>query len=142
MNRKEPVSKIMTKEVITLTLKDSLFKAEKLFKKNHIRHIPIVRGEKILGMLSLTDLKRLSFVDSYDDSSNADTAIYNMLSIGHIMASNPVKVSSSSIIKDVASLLASKEFHALPVVDDEKLVGIVTTTDLLNYLIQICDGED
>lgn len=140
MKRKEPISKIMTTEVITLTLDDSLQEAERLFKKHHIRHIPIVDEEKqlILGMLSLTDLKRLCFVDSYDDSASADTAIYNMLSIGQIMANNPVKVSSQSVIRDVATLLASKEFHALPVVDDEKLVGIVTTTDLLNYLIDIC----
>lgn len=140
MKRKEPISKIMTKEVITLTLDDSLQEAEKLFKKYHIRHIPVVDEEKqlILGMLSLTDLKRLCFVDSYDDNSSADTAIYNLLSIGQVMANNPVKVSSHSIIRDVATLLASKEFHALPVVDNEKLVGIVTTTDLLNYLIDIC----
>jgi CBS domain-containing protein len=140
MKKKEPISKIMTKEVITLTLDDSLQKAERLFKKHHIRHIPVVDEEKqlILGMLSLTDLKRLSFVDSYDDNASADTAIYNMLSIGQIMANNPVKVSSQAVIKEVATLLASKEFHALPVVDNEKLVGIVTTTDLLNYLIDIC----
>ena len=140
MKRKEPISKIMTKEVITLTLDDSLQKAERLFKKHHIRHIPVVDEEKqlILGMLSLTDLKRLCFVDSYYDNASADTAIYNMLSIGQIMANNPVKVSSQSVISEVARLLASKEFHALPVVDNEKLVGIVTTTDLLNYLIDIC----
>ena len=127
MKKKEPISKIMTKEVITLTLDDSLQKAERLFKKHHIRHIPVVDEEKqlILGMLSLTDLKRLSFVDSYDDNASADTAIYNMLSIGQIMANNPVKVSSQAVIKEVATLLASKEFHALPVVDNEKLVGIV-----------------
>jgi len=140
MKKGTPISAIMTKHVITLNTKDNLETAERLFKKHHIRHIPVVDEEKqlILGMLSLTDLNRLCFVDSYDDNASADTAIYNMLSIGQIMANNPVKVSSQSVIKDVATLLASKEFHALPVVDNEKLVGIVTTTDLLNYLIDIC----
>ncbi len=140
MKRNEPISKIMTREVITLSLKDSLTEAERLFKKHHIRHIPVVdqKKERILGMLSLTDLLRISFVDSYDDSADVDSAMYNMLSIGQIMANNPVKVTSTDVIKDVAILLASKEFHALPVVDDEKLVGIITTTDLLNYLVDIC----
>ena len=61
MKRLEPISKIMTKELITLSLNDDLYEAEKLFKENHIRHIPIVEGEKIIGMLSYSDLKRISF---------------------------------------------------------------------------------
>lgn len=137
--KKEPISAIMTKNVVTLSTNDSLVEAEKLFKKHHIRHIPVVENEKIVGMLSLTDLLRLSFVDSYDDATETDSTLYNMLSIGQIMANNPVKVPSDSIIKEVASMLASKEFHALPVVDNERLVGIVTTTDLLNYLVAQCD---
>ncbi|MCF6347769.1 MAG: CBS domain-containing protein [Flavobacteriaceae bacterium] len=60
-----------------------------------------------------------------------------MLSVSQIMVNNPEKVSSDSTIKDVAALLASKEFHALPVVENDRLVGIITTTDLLNYLIDL-----
>lgn len=138
MRRMEPISKIMTKDVITLTLDDSLFNAEKLFNKHHIRHIPVVEEDRIIGMLSLTDLLRMSFVDSYNDGQPIDTAIYNMLTISQIMANNPEKTSPDSTIKDVALLLASKEFHALPVVEDEKLIGIITTTDLLNYLVDLC----
>jgi len=137
MKKKEPISKIMTKDVISLTLDDSLFEAEKLFKRHHIRHIPVVKDERIIGMLSLTDLLRISFVDSYSDVESVDTAIYNMLSVSQIMANNPENVSSDSTIKDVAVLLASKEFHALPVVDNDRLVGIITTTDLLNYLVDL-----
>ncbi|HBK72364.1 MAG TPA: CBS domain-containing protein [Flavobacteriaceae bacterium] len=137
MKKREPISKIMTQDVITLTLNDSLMDAKNLFKKHHIRHIPIVENDRIIGMLSLTDLLRISFVDAYSDDQSIDTTIYNLLSIGQVMANDPVNVSSNSIIKDVASLLAAKEFHALPVVDNEKLVGIITTTDLLNYLVDL-----
>ena len=51
------------------------------------------------------------------------------------MAKNLISVSSNTTIKEVAELLSKKEFHALPVVDNNVLVGIVTTTDLINYLI-------
>ena len=137
MKRSEPISNIMTKDVITLTLNDNLFEAEKLFKQHHIRHIPVIDNDKIVGMLSLTDLLRLSFVDSYNDTETVDTAIYSMLSVHQVMAKNTVKVNSNTSIKEVASLLASKEFHALPVVDNQKLTGIITTTDLLNYLVDL-----
>lgn len=138
MKNKEPVSKIMTKNVVTITKDAKLPEADTLFRKHKIRHAPVVKNDKIVGILSLTDLSRLSFADNYDDHPSIDDSIYSMLSVGEIMAGKPVIVSSDTIIKDVASLLAQHEFHALPVVDNEKLVGIVTTTDLLKYLIERC----
>jgi CBS domain-containing protein len=59
-----------------------------------------------------------------------------MLSIEQIMVKNPIKVTSNITIKSVAEILAKNEFHALPVVDLDELVGIVTTTDLLKYLLE------
>jgi CBS domain-containing protein len=137
MKRLEPVSKIMTKELITLSLRDDLYKAEKMFKEHHIRHIPVVKNRHIVGMLSLNDLKRISFLDSYDaDEIKIDNAIYNMLSIEQIMVKNPIKVTSNITIKSVVEILSKNEFHALPVVDNDILVGIVTTTDILLYLLK------
>ena len=136
MKRLEPVSKIMSKDLITLGLNDNLYKAEKLFKESHIRHIPVVVDEHIIGMLSLSDLKRISFLDAYDANEvQIDNAIYNMLSVEQIMVKNPIKVDVNTTIKSVAEILSKNEFHALPVVDNDILVGIVTTTDLLEYLL-------
>ncbi|WP_111706619.1 CBS domain-containing protein [Lutibacter citreus] len=137
MKRLEPVSKIMTKKLITLSLNDDLYKAEKAFKENHIRHIPIVKNKHIVGMLSLTDLKRISFLDSYDAQEiKIDNAIYNMLSIEQIMVKNPIHINSNITIKAVVEILSKNEFHALPVVDNSILVGIITTTDILMYLLK------
>lgn len=58
-----------------------------------------------------------------------------MFSVEQVMARNLVKVAPDTSIKEVAEILSKKEFHALPVVEDELLVGIVTTTDLIKYLI-------
>lgn len=136
MKQKVPVSSIMTKEVIKLNLTDDLTKAEKLFKKNHIRHIPVVKGNRIVGMLSYTDLLRISFADAVDDDEmDIDVTVYNMFSVEQVMARNLVKVSPDTTIREVAEILSTREFHALPVVEDELLVGIVTTTDLIKYLI-------
>ena len=137
MKRRELVSKIMSTELITVNLSNNLVEAERLFNENSIRHIPVVSGSDIIGILSLTDLLRVSFVDTYgSDESDVDTAVYNMLSIEQVMVKNLVSVNSTQTIKEVAEVLAKNEFHALPVVDDGKLVGIVTTTDLLNYLLE------
>ncbi|TJY36491.1 CBS domain-containing protein [Pontimicrobium aquaticum] len=137
MKRGTPISEIMTKNVITLNTTDSLEIAERLFKQNHIRHIPVVSGKFIKGMLSLTDLLRISFADAVDENEDyVDTIVYNMFTIEQVMAKNLVSVNSKATVKEVAEILAKKEFHAIPVVDDNKLVGIVTTTDLINYLLE------
>lgn len=137
MKIKVPVSTIMTKNVIKLNLSDDLTKAEQLFKKYHIRHIPVVLGNKIVGMLSYTDLLRISFADAvYEDEEEIDVTVYNMFSVEQVMARNLVMVSPETTIKEVAEILATNEFHALPVTEGELLVGIVTTTDLIKYLLQ------
>ena len=111
--------------------------AEKLFKNHHIRHIPVVDGEHIIGILSQTDLERISFLDSYDEHEvEVDYTIYSLLSIEHLMVKNPHIISANTPIEVVAEILSTHEFHALPVVDGDVLVGIVTTTDLLEYLLE------
>lgn len=137
MKRFEPVSCIMSKELVTLTLSDDLYRAEKLFKAHHIRHIPVVEGDQIIGILSQTDLERISFLDAYDDHEvEVDYTIYSMLGIEHLMVKDPYIISSNTPIEVVAEVLSTHEFHALPVVQDDVLVGIVTTTDLLEYLLE------
>ncbi len=137
LRHRVPVSTIMTKNIISLNSTDKLDTAEKLFKEHHIRHIPVVDGSKIIGMLSLTDLLRISFADgAYQDESEVETIVYNMFTIPQVMAKNLKSVSTNTTIKEVAQILAKNEFHALPVIEDGNLVGIVTTTDLINYLLE------
>lgn len=136
MKKNVPVSTIMTTSIIKLNITDTLTKAETLFKKNHIRHIPVVNSNKIVGMLSYTDLLRISFADAVDeDDTIIDSTVYNMFSVEQVMSKNLVSISPETTIKATAEILAKREFHALPVCEGNLLVGIVTTTDLIQYLI-------
>lgn len=135
MKQKVPVSTIMSKNVVKLNVSDDLTKAESLFKKYHIRHIPVVNSNVIIGMLSYTDLLRISFVDAIDDDEIIDATVYNMFTVEQVMAKKLVSISPETTIKEAAEILATREFHALPVCVGELLVGIITTTDLIKYLI-------
>ncbi len=131
-----PISTIMTKDLITINHTDDLTNAERLFKEHTIRHIPVVSGQEIIGMLSYTDLLRVSYADTVEEGEeDVETVVFNMFTIEQVMAKDLVKVSSDTTIKEVAQILSRKEFHALPVVDNNELVGIVTTTDLINFLL-------
>ena len=140
MKQRVPVSQIMSKELITLNPKQSLYEAEKLFKKNNIRHIPVVENLKLLGMLSYSDLLKISYADVDDSDEAGDTSVstvvYDMFSIPQIMTKAPLTVNTETTIKEVVEILAQQSFHSIPVVDHNEIKGIVTTTDILNYLLE------
>jgi CBS domain-containing protein len=129
MKKKEPVSTIMTRHAYTVQLTDSLYQVRDLILKHEIRHVPVVDGDKLVGIISKTDMNRLSFSTLFAGEGQADDAVFEMLSV----------VKASDSIRTVAEILAKEEFHALPVVDEHeesKLVGIVTTTDVIRYMLE------
>lgn len=131
-----PVSKIMTRNVIKLNVHDSLTKAEQLFEKHRIRHIPVVSGSKVVGIISYTDLLKVAVADYTDDDLSVVTTMYNMFSLEQVMTKDVVTVLSYTSIKEVAEIFVSNDFRALPVLYEDQLVGIVTTTDIIKYLLK------
>lgn len=126
----------MTKNLVMLKVDDELSHAESLFKKNKIRHIPVVENGEIIGMLSFTDLLRISFVDAVDDDAeDVNAEVYNLFTMRQVMTKNVVTITADTTIKQAATMFLESEFHALPVVENGKITGIVTTTDLLRYFI-------
>lgn len=131
-----PVSDIMTKDLIVLNPVQSLYEAEALFKKHKIRHIPVVESKKLLGILSHSDLLRISFADLTDEEDYVESVVYDMYTIDQVMAKAPITVNVDATVKEVAEVLSQQSFHSLPVVENDELVGIVTTTDLINYMLK------
>ena len=137
MKKRELVTKIMTDNPVTITLQDSLIDAQKIMEDRKIRHLPVVDNKEIIGMVSYTDLMRVNFVDNYSKGNeNVTTTLYSVLSIEQVMVENLVTVSTETTIREAAEILSEKEFHALPVVDHNGLAGILTTTDLIKYLLE------
>jgi len=139
MKKREPISHIMTKSVVTVNQNDDLKEVVTKLKSNSIRHIPVVNGKEVIGIISRTDINRLTFGALFDGQDGADEAILDMLTISQIMTSKPKTVSSDTVIKDLAEIFVKEEFHALPVVDNGVLKGIVTTTDVIRYLLEQYD---
>ena len=133
------IEKLMTKNLIKLNLSDQLTKAESLFKGNNIRHLPVVNGNHIVGMLSYNDLLRISFADATDDDGDTvETTIYDMFTLEQVMSKQVSAVSASDPIEVAAELFITENFHALPVLEHDKLVGIITTTDMIRYYNTKC----
>lgn len=136
MVTRTPVSEIMATNIVAISRSEDLNRAEALFKKYKIRHLPVVSGESIVGMLSYADLLKIGYADTSNDEHNIETVIYNLFTIEQVMTKDVVCIDSNTTIKDATEIISESNFHALPVVDDAILVGIVTSTDLLKYYLK------
>ncbi|TVQ75748.1 MAG: CBS domain-containing protein [Flavobacteriales bacterium] len=137
MKKREPISSIMTSSVITINLNDHLRDVKKKFSKENIRHLPVMNGDELVGMISKNDIMRLSFGSIFDNQENADEAVLDMLSVDQVMTHNPKSIAEDALIRDAAEIFVSSHFHSLPVVNAEgKIAGIVTSTDVIRYLLE------
>lgn len=136
MTTTDSVSSIMTSSIVTLDVIDTLTTADKLFKKNKIRHLPVLENGKLVGMLSYTDLSKISIVTESNVDGVIGMTLYNMFTLEQVMTKNLVTVQVDDSIESVAKILAEKDFRALPVLAGKILVGILTTTDLIRHLLK------
>jgi len=134
MKQRVPVSQIMAKALIVITPNKKVSEAYHLFNEYGVRHIPVVEGTKLVGVISKNDVKKVGYV-TQDMSEEAILEIYSAYEVKDIMANNPITVTEETNIKEAAEILAKQSFHSLPVVNNDEVVGIVTTTDLIKYLI-------
>lgn len=125
----------MTKDVITVKENDKLSEVAAIFRKKGIRHLPVKKGGKIIGMISRNDINRLTFGALFDNQEGADEAVLQMLTIPQVMTADLRTVSSDTPVREVAEIFSTAEYHSLPVVDDGELRGIVTTTDVIKYML-------
>lgn len=137
MKQSEPVSGIMTKSVITANVTDNLRRVSSLMKEHQVRHLPVISGKKLVGIVSKSDILRLSFGDMFEDQHSTDETVFDMLTLEQVMVNNPITVNENESIADVAKKFTTVEFHALPVVNGEEITGIISTTDLIRYLLTV-----
>ena len=135
IKKREQVSVIMTKQPFCVTLKNSLSEVEQLMKANFIRHAPVVDGHRLIGMISKTDLERISFLE-IDGEKVTKSKYYDLFTVEQVMTKSVHCIQEDDFIKDAAEILSLGSFHALPVLRDDELIGIVTSTDLINYLLK------
>jgi acetoin utilization protein AcuB len=135
MNVLAPISTIMTTKIIAINPDDTLDMVREIFENHNIHHIPVVRHNTLLGMISKHD---------YDNfhrglSSNfEDRFVNNTLMKTHkakeIMVEKLAKLEPTDRINVALEVFSLNRFHALPVVDNGELVGIVTTHDIIKTL--------
>jgi len=128
------VKEIMTKDLTVVSPTERLVHARRQMKEYHVGRLPVVDDEKIVGMVTSKDLMR-AFIDfrkkvpeKYQKSQIKEVLVED------IMSSNPTFTSKDTTISEVAKIMMETGYNGLPVVEGEKVVGIITQTDILRLI--------
>jgi len=137
MKRNEPVTRIMTPNPVTVHQKTKVSEVRHLLAEGRFHHVPVVEGPRLIGIISATDLLRLTW--GMDDERGLDSLLDHTRTIPEIMRV-PVTVTPQTTIRHAVQILAEGRFNSLPVVSGQNLVGIVTSRDVMKYLLELFDA--
>jgi acetoin utilization protein AcuB len=133
------IADLMSTKLFTVSPDDSVDEAVRLLQQRGVRHLLVLDGRDLVGIISDRDLKR-----ALDSTKKKHKKMLNLggtyfllepILVSEIMTRNPVAISANATAQEAAALMLSKKFGALPVVKAGKLVGIVTETDLLRHFV-------
>jgi acetoin utilization protein AcuB len=134
--KQELVRDWMTREVIAITPDTSLKEAHDIMNEKGIRRLPVVAHGKILGIVTLGDIRG---AEPSRASSLSIWEVHHLLAklkVSEIMTRNPATIQQNVSIGEAARIMLEKKFSGLPVVDDENhLVGIITESDIFRLVV-------
>ena len=131
------VAKRMKRSPVFVDEGDSMKKAMDLLKEHEIRHLPVLKdGEKLVGIISERDIKQASPSPATALEIREIYYLLDKVKVKQIMTRRPYTISSLAPIEEAALIIREKKIGCLPVVDDGKLVGILTETDIIDAFIE------
>lgn len=121
------VRSLMIKDPITISDRTSVQEAIHLMQTNSVRHLPVVdQSKKLLGWVTLADMKQ-----------GLLPAVVTGLSVVDLMIKDPITIHPDADIETAAKIIYKAKIGGIPVVDNDKVVGVITVTDILNAFINI-----
>ena len=134
------LSEIMSVPSVIIDINNKTDEVRRLFETHHLHHIPVVKEGKLAGIISLSDLLRVTLgaeiVEQGEafDNEGINSAIYEYVTVEQLMTPHPVSLRPDSKLSDAIALFKLNMFHAIPVVENEKIVGIITTLDIVKHM--------
>lgn len=126
------IDSIMTRDVICVSPEQKIIDVKHIYEKRKFHHhIPVTENDELVGMVSLIDFMYRIKGAGLDDND----AVYHELTVRDIMTSNPHFLSASASIDEVAEEFIRGRYRAIPIVEERKVVGIVSTADVISYYL-------
>ncbi len=126
------VGDFMTRELVTLQEADDLALAEQMLKLGNIRHLPVVRAGKLVGLVTQRDLLRAAVTHTLQRTTAAE-----------VMVRDPISVRPTTSLVQAARVMLEHKFGCLPVCDDAgALLGIITEADFVRFAADMVQDLD
>jgi len=116
----------MVYELVTISRDCPIKEAISLMKKHEIRHLPVIEDGRFLGMVTESDIRAVHLASMIEEITVAD-----------IMLTKPITISPETSLEVAACLMVENRISGLPVVERDRLVGMLTATDILKAFIEI-----
>lgn len=126
----------MSKNPVTISPKATLPEAHNLMRERKVRRLPVIDHDKVVGIISLTDVLEAKPSDATTLSIYELNYLLAKLTVAKIMTKQVMTVSPDTSIGDAARMMLDYKIGGLPVVDGEKLVGIITESDIFRMVVQ------
>jgi CBS domain-containing membrane protein len=131
------VKEMMTKEVFTLGRHHALTLADDLMSLERIRHLPVLEDGRVVGVVSQRDLFRAALAVALGYTQRAHRVLRRTIRVTEVMSAPTITISPEALVKDAARLMIEHKIGCLPVVEGDTLVGIITETDILRYVVSL-----
>ncbi len=131
---KSQVQDLMTENPFVVEPDTPLFDAYSLMFEKEVRRLPVVRGKKLVGIITLSDIQRalpIAFAEMDTDTRLQVT----ILTVDDIMTSDPITVAPEDTIQEVAETMLENQVGGLPVVQKERVIGIITESDIFKFVV-------
>lgn len=138
MKHKPQLTDVMTRDPETIHLGQPLSEAYSLLQNRQYHHLPVVDGDKPVGMISSTDILKLVYDVESNDERMLRTMLDHQFTLDDAMSAALVTVRNGESLRKVANHLSDGDIHSVVVVnDDGRLEGIVTSSDLIRHLAEL-----
>lgn len=127
------VAKVMSTDLMTLKVNDTLRLADDMLNLTQVRHFPVLDGERIAGIVDHDDLLHASMASLVRDREHSPREALGAVAVKDIMKP-AVTISPDTLVRSAATTMVERGIEALLIVADDKLLGLVTRTDLLREL--------
>lgn len=130
----------MTSPVVTLGPNDTFRHAARVMQTHKFRHVPIVDGGRLVGIVSDRDMRRFLSGFEIDIDDDGDDAPHHRPEVAmvDVMTQQPKTTHTRETLAEVADIMVSQRFGALPVMEQDEIVGIITEADLLRHFVDAC----
>ena len=134
------VRDLMQDKIVTIGASDRLSTVEDIMTLGRVRHMPVVQGGRLVGVVSERDLLRASLSNLTGSDLEERRAFLNGVEIASVMSTPPVVIEAEALVEEAALMMAERRIGCLPVMDGQDLVGLLTENDLLRYFAGLTDA--